>query len=66
MFAFYCVIVALEKFSFFRTLLLQIMINEEARNPCWASFDGRHQLEVFPGDRCVKIQSFLFGLIQWG
>ncbi|XP_065220111.1 NAD kinase-like isoform X2 [Planococcus citri] len=29
---------------------LKIMISEEARNPCWASFDGRHQLEVFPGD----------------
>lgn len=30
------------------------MLNKDARNPCWASFDGHHQLEVCPGDRCVN------------
>lgn len=39
---------------------LQVKLNSAARNSCWVSFDGRHQMELVVGDRLVA--AALFGL----
>lgn len=42
-----------------RNVFLQVKLNKNARQFCSASFDGHHQLKVFPGDRCVNFKKSL-------